>query len=419
MGDDVTDVSEVKSGAATLAALTNEELIARVEAMCGRSTRLMAQLLVHLGEVEARGLFRDAGYTSMFAYCMERLRMCESATWRRLHAARLCRRSARLVSLIEEGRVHLSALGMIGATITDAELDQVIDRISGKTKREVEEIVASTNPKALSVFHTLAWRDSSVSRAIPGPLDERAVRDARGEGPRGGVGTSSLERSGDAEAGHRASGAKPSDVPAKYALTVAMTGETRAKLERIVELTRHANPSGDLAIVIERAVEALLEKVEKARFGSATRKSPKRSQPVRPGYVERATRREVFERDGHQCTFVSDDGHRCSARSFLEIDHIEPRARGGDESVDNLRTRCRAHNQLYAEQVYGRDYVARRIAEKVVRKTRKQGAGTSPGRSGDASTSPGRSGARGRGETGPRDGGQTGEAEKGSGDGAA
>jgi hypothetical protein len=67
----------------------------------------------------------------------------------------------------------------------------------------------------------------------------------------------------------------------------------------------------------------------------------------------------VFERDGVQCTFVAENGRRCEARAFLELDHAEPKALGGTNEAENLRVRCRAHNQLWAEQVFGREHIER------------------------------------------------------------
>ncbi|HEY6558768.1 MAG TPA: HNH endonuclease, partial [Polyangiaceae bacterium] len=44
----------------------------------------------------------------------------------------------------------------------------------------------------------------------------------------------------------------------------------------------------------------------------------------------------------------------------MELDHIQPRAQGGGDDVQNLRVRCHAHNQLWAEQAYGRQHIAAR-----------------------------------------------------------
>ena len=69
-------------------------------------------------------------------------------------------------------------------------------------------------------------------------------------------------------------------------------------------------------------------------------------------------------RDGGQCTYICPKtGKRCASCHRLEHDHIIPRARGGKSTVDNLRLRCRAHNQLAAEQEFGRAFMQRKRIE--------------------------------------------------------
>jgi 5-methylcytosine-specific restriction endonuclease McrA len=80
-------------------------------------------------------------------------------------------------------------------------------------------------------------------------------------------------------------------------------------------------------------------------------------------YVPRKVLREVFARDGGQCTFISPEGRRCSSREFLEVHHHEPFARGGKATVDNLRLSCRAHNQFLAELDYGRGFMLEKRSE--------------------------------------------------------
>jgi hypothetical protein len=148
---------------------------------------------------------------------------------------------------------------------------------------------------------------------------------------------------------------------------VAFTGsdELVAKLEHCRDLMSHANPSRDLAVVVERALDLLLADLEKSRLARTTRPRPASSgfvadvPVVEPSRITNAVRRRVFERDGLQCTFVSASGRRCEASAFLELDHAEPKGLGGGNGAANLRVLCRAHNQLAAERVYGRDQVER------------------------------------------------------------
>lgn len=86
--------------------------------------------------------------------------------------------------------------------------------------------------------------------------------------------------------------------------------------------------------------------------------SSERSTQAHSRYVPRAVVREVYERDGGQCTFVSSNGRRCAARGFLELHHHEtPYARGGAATAANLRTVCRAHNGLFADRDFGRAFM--------------------------------------------------------------
>src|SRR5574342_574860 len=82
-----------------------------------------------------------------------------------------------------------------------------------------------------------------------------------------------------------------------------------------------------------------------------------------PRHIPAQVKRAVWERDGGRCTFVSEAGHRCPARTRLEFDHVEPVARGGRASVGGIRLRCRAHNQYAAECAFGTAFMSHKRRE--------------------------------------------------------
>lgn len=102
----------------------------------------------------------------------------------------------------------------------------------------------------------------------------------------------------------------------------------------------------------------------------STKRSPVENRIATSRSIPRAVRREVFARDGEQCSFVSEAGVRCDSRSFLEIDHVHPKARGGDDTVANTRVLCATHNRLAAEQAFGPEHICRRIRESRERRQR-------------------------------------------------
>ena len=105
-----------------------------------------------------------------------------------------------------------------------------------------------------------------------------------------------------------------------------------------------------------------LERLEAKRFGKA--KAPRKGleeteTSASSRYIPAAVKRAVCTRDQYQCTFVADDGRRCSERDGLEFHHRKPYGRGGDHSVDNVFLLCRCHNGYQAERDYGREVIER------------------------------------------------------------
>jgi hypothetical protein len=121
---------------------------------------------------------------------------------------------------------------------------------------------------------------------------------------------------------------------------------------------RSSVPDGDLAAIIEEAVTEKIERLEAKRFGKT--KNPRKSvveTDTTPSsrHIPAAVKRAVFERDQGQCTFVDQDGHRCTEKSRLEFHHVKPYGHGGDHSVGNIRLACRTHNTVWAEHDYGKE----------------------------------------------------------------
>ena len=113
----------------------------------------------------------------------------------------------------------------------------------------------------------------------------------------------------------------------------------------------------ELKKVLLKAAAEFVSRREKKSLPAPEVKSPK-SLKGQGRYIPVPVRQLVKERDGHQCSYVSPEGKRCSEKCRLEFDHVVPIAVGGESSAENLRLLCRAHNQLEAERAFGREFVA-------------------------------------------------------------
>src|ERR1700704_5423059 len=131
----------------TLAHLSDTELLTETTRLVGSHGAITAQLVLHLAEIEARRLHLRAAHSSLFDFWVKGLKMSEGEAYRRIAAARLARRFPHICALIESGALHLSALVILRDHLTDENHGELLEAASGKSKREVEELVAARFPK--------------------------------------------------------------------------------------------------------------------------------------------------------------------------------------------------------------------------------------------------------------------------------
>src|SRR6188768_4376928 len=130
----------------SLARLTDASLHSETKRLVGSSNALTAQLLAHLGEVEARGIHRERACSSLYTYCVYELRMSEDEAQRRCRAARLARQFPGLLPMLAEASIHLTGILLIGPHLTPENHTDLLARVRFRTKREIERIVAELAP---------------------------------------------------------------------------------------------------------------------------------------------------------------------------------------------------------------------------------------------------------------------------------
>ena len=338
-------------GKFTLTHLTDETLLGDLAALIKLDRATIASFLACIAEVDARRLYLPAGYPSMYAYCLEELRLSEDAAYKRIQAARAARQFPALFPALADGRLHLTAACLLAPHLTPENADELIAEATHQTKSGIELVLAHRFPRAealrldegISALARLA--PAQVAAPVPGQ-----VVTAPGMIPDNSPVL--------AQVAPPALRDKVAPIaPQRFALQVTIASSTHDKLRRAQALLGHSVPSGEIALVLDRALDALIGQLEKRKCASTPR--PRRAS--RPTAARRTipahVRRAVWERDQGRCTFVSSSGRRCAAIRGLEFDHIDPVARGGVATVDRMRLRCRAHNQYEAERAFGADFM--------------------------------------------------------------
>ena len=348
----------------SLTRLSDDELLRRLSDVLAQSRRVESVLVAHIAEVDARRLFASQASPSMFQYCVDVLHLSKAEAHSRIAAARASREHPVLLTMLEDGRLHLSGISVLAPHLTKANCDELLNRAIHKTKDAIKELVAEIAPKP---------DVPSVIRKLP----SRPRRSSESEG--GKPATQTPNEPGPDSVGQNCQAPPPVPAPvpekpavveplapARYRVQFTASAEFREKIERLSALM----PGEDLAAVMEAAVTEKLERLEAKRFGKT--KKPRKSldeADTSPGVrgISAPVRRFVWERDKGQCTFLSEDGRRCPAREGLEFDHDEPYGVGGDRSAKNIRFRCTTHNLYTAELYYGKDKMDRyrRSADRV------------------------------------------------------
>lgn len=183
---------------------------------------MTAKLVECLAEMEERRLHLLAGFPSMFEFCTKQPKMSEGEAFRRILAARLGKRFPVVHALLASGAVHLSALALLRDYLTEENHAELLEAVSGKSNRDVQLLLARRFPQP-----------DSPSRIAPARIEPLSERRFRVEFT---AGASLVE-----------------------------------KLELCRDLMSHANPAGDLAVVVERALDLLLADLQTKRLSRKKR----------------------------------------------------------------------------------------------------------------------------------------------------
>ena len=379
----------------SLRSLSDNDILSRTRALIAKERTSTLLLLTHLNEIERRRLHLKLGYQSMFDYCTSGLGYSASAAMRRIRTARCIVRFPEVYELLESSEVNLSTISQVSRVLTPENKDRVLERIRGRSQREVEAIVAEYDPRASIPPDRVRTVVMSVAVGMtPALVKENEAQNAASPDCRTGEShnRSGCGREDPPDARHNRSGCAFEAPAGQTACTASVTGTAKlerraliqfsaseafmAKVEQVRSLAWHRLPSNaSFEQVFELALDLVIERKDprkhserrEARERSArSRETTAAAVPVsqepcrqtdatrRARYIPAPVRDQVFTRDKGQCSYAGSNGRRCASTRALQVDHITPVARGGAGTSDNLRLLCAYHNRLEAERVMGR-----------------------------------------------------------------
>ncbi len=326
---------------ASILQLKDREVLEQLNSAISSERGSTVRVIALIAEADVRRLYLGAGYPSMHAYCLGVLHLCEDSAFRRIHVARTVRKFPELLPALAEGQLNLTAVGLLAAHLTPENFGELVASATHCSTAEIRRLLAERAPRL------------ELSTGVH-PLEAS---------PTGG-------RNHAQHAPEHVSFGSPKHIaavepiaPKKFELNLVIDESTHDLLRYAQEL-EGSQAKGHESQVLHRALAAYVAQLEKRRFAKTDRpRTDGKPVDARGRHVPAAVKRAVWKRDGRQCTLTCDDGHRCSSRTDLELDHVLPYALGGQATVENLRLRCRAHNRFTAERELGADFVVKKREE--------------------------------------------------------
>jgi 5-methylcytosine-specific restriction endonuclease McrA len=275
------------------AGLSDADLLAAVESNNRNDRQSTIELIASLAELDERRLYLGLGYSSLYTYCREHLRLSEHEAQMRMDAARAAWRFPMVLDLLMAGDLTMTTASILKRWLTEENCHTLLEAARRKSKREVEVLVSELGPAV--------------------ELDSEVF-----------------------------------PVPGGYRIEVTIDAEAYRALQRLQERLRHSIPSGAPGAIVAVALKTLLRDVERRTSADVHRPRANGLVVSHTRHVPAAVKRAVWARDKGQCAFVGSHG-RCSERGFLELHQVVPYSAGGPTTAENLQLRCRAHNVYEAE----------------------------------------------------------------------
>jgi hypothetical protein len=140
----------------------------------GQSRRVEADVVAHIAEVDERRLYAREAFPSMFAYCMDVLHLSEAEAYLRIWTAHASRKHPMLLTMLADGRLHLTGIVRLAPHLTLENRDRLLERATYRSKlpaRATRRRSSAYRPPALLLPRAIFPRPSGVQCVIGTVID--------------------------------------------------------------------------------------------------------------------------------------------------------------------------------------------------------------------------------------------------------
>ena len=249
----------------TVGALSDRELLRETSNLVRHERHLQGAIIDHLAEIEARGLYLERGFSSLFDYAVRELGYSDAAAARRIGAMRLCADQPDAREGLRDGSLTLSAA---------AELQWAFDR---QRRRGSISRAAAIAPAGSAAAGSAAQNDPAADFApavplpsaepVPPPLvldavgRRQLVEEAAGKSARQ---VRQMLADLDPELAPPADRVRPLG-NGRYELKASIDAECQQGLEQLRGLLSHLNPRMTMGQLVGRLVKEAVDRHDPSR----------------------------------------------------------------------------------------------------------------------------------------------------------
>jgi hypothetical protein len=283
--------------------ISDSVLLSENKRLAKEEREVITKGLWHIKEVERRRLFSKLKYQSINEYAERELGYSSDQAWRRVEASRLLSEIPEIEEEINSGRLNLTNIGLAQALFKKEKRvaqkpfslekkKEVLNQIAGKSTRQAAKIV---------------WSHST----LPIPEFREQVRAL-------------------------------TDEFCEY--NFKADKETQEDIERLKGLLAHSHPGTSLRDLVKKLCKLGLKEFDPTLKIAAPRLNSK-TDSTRPNSKAEQSR-QTWRKANNKCT-------NCGSYYAMQEDHQIPKAKGGDNSPENMRLLCRNCNQRAAIEHFG------------------------------------------------------------------
>ena len=142
------------------ARLSDAQPVTEVKRLLGCEYDTIVQLIVHLAEMDGRDIHLAAVYPSLYTYCLGELQLSGYEAYNRIEVARAAKSFPRVFRMLGDRSLTLTTAQLLARRLTAENRDELLSGAVGRSKREVQELLARHFPRPGAV---------SILRKLPQP----------------------------------------------------------------------------------------------------------------------------------------------------------------------------------------------------------------------------------------------------------